>query len=177
MPGQERLVDPDPADAAMVAGVGVQRLLLGAEGVEQGERRPAVDVLVVPREQELDRDGDPSRRLDQRLVHDEPAAEDGRRDPGFDRRERYPDGGAQRYAAAVPDRRLGTDFGQSLKGVQGRPPFRYGTLRQGGDVADADRPEALGVAGRLRLPEFGAGLLVRCGTRAVAVAGRIDGDN
>ena len=32
----------------------------------------AVDVLVVPREQELDRDGDPPRRLDQGLVHEEP---------------------------------------------------------------------------------------------------------
>src|SRR5215469_8742659 len=35
MPGQELLVDPDPADGAMVAWLGVQRLLLGGEGVEQ----------------------------------------------------------------------------------------------------------------------------------------------
>jgi hypothetical protein len=84
----------------------------------------AVDVLVVPREQELDRDGDPSRRLDQRLVHEKPATEDGSGDPGFDRRQRYPDLGAQRYAAVVADRRFGADLGQFLEGVRGRLPFR-----------------------------------------------------
>jgi hypothetical protein len=46
----------------MIARVGVQRLFLRGEGIEQRENRLAVDVLVVPPEQELDRDGDPSRR-------------------------------------------------------------------------------------------------------------------
>src|SRR5438067_2836411 len=104
MPGQELVVEPDPADRAMVAGVGVQRLLLRGEGVEQCESGLAVDVLVVPREQELDRDGVPSRRLDHRLVHDKSATEDGSGDPGLDRRQRYPDRGTQRDATAVADR-------------------------------------------------------------------------
>jgi hypothetical protein len=107
MPGQELVVDADPADGAMVARVGVQRLFLGGEGVEQRESGLAVDVLVVPREQELDRDGDPPRRLDQRLVHEKPVTEDSSGDPGFDRRQRHPDRGAQRYAATVADRRFG----------------------------------------------------------------------
>src|SRR3954465_1743121 len=72
MPRQEPVVEPHPADAAMVARVGVQRLFLRGEGVEQRQSGLAVDVLVVPREQELDRNGDPSRRLDQRLVHENP---------------------------------------------------------------------------------------------------------
>src|SRR3989442_14577304 len=99
MPGQELVVDPDPVDGAMVAWVGLQRLFLRGEGVEQCESGLAVDVLVVPWEQELDRNGDPSRRLDQCLVHEKPATEDGGGDPGFDRRQRHPDRGAQRYAA------------------------------------------------------------------------------
>src|SRR6266480_777179 len=130
MPDQERVIDPEPAHIAMIARVGVQRLFLRAEGIEQRESRLAVDVLVVPREQELDRDGDPSRRLDQGLVNDKPSAEDRGGDPGFDRRQRYPDRGAQRYATAIADRRFGADLGQFLEGVQGRLPFRYGTLRQ-----------------------------------------------
>src|SRR3954454_6058809 len=101
MPGQELVVDPEPAYVAVIAWVGVQRLFLRGEGVEQPESGLAVDVLVVPREQELDRDGDPSRRLDQRLVREEPATEDGGGDP--------PDRGAQRYATAVADRRIGAD--------------------------------------------------------------------
>src|SRR3954464_6377285 len=44
MPRQELLVDPDPSDGAMGAGIGVQRLLLRGECVEQGERGLAVDV-------------------------------------------------------------------------------------------------------------------------------------
>src|SRR5689334_22865340 len=115
MPGQELVVDADPTYVAMIAWVGVQRLFFRGEGVEQPESGLAVDVLVVPREQELDRDGDPSRRLDQRLVREEPATEDGGGDPGFDRRQRHPDRGAQRYATAVADRRIGADLGQFLK--------------------------------------------------------------
>src|SRR3954453_15915842 len=101
MPGQELLVDPEPAYVAVIARVGVQRRLLRGEGVEQRESGLAVDVLVVPRQQELARAGDPPRRLDQGLVHDEPAAEDRGGDPGFDRRQRYPDPGAQRDSTAV----------------------------------------------------------------------------
>ena len=82
MPDQERVIDPEPAHIAMIARVGVQRLFLRAEGIEQRESRLAVDVLVVPREQELDRDGDPSRRLDQGLVNDKPSTEDRGGDPG-----------------------------------------------------------------------------------------------
>ena len=37
MPSQELVVDPGPSDGAMIARVGVQRLFLGGEGVEQGE--------------------------------------------------------------------------------------------------------------------------------------------
>ena len=120
MPDQERVIDPEPAHIAMIARIGVQRLFFRGEGVEQRESRLAVDVLVAPREQELDRDGDPSRRLDQGLVHDRPCTEDRGGDPGFDRRQRYPDRGAQRYATAIADRRFSADLGQFLEGIQGR---------------------------------------------------------
>jgi hypothetical protein len=73
-------------------------------------------------EQELDRDGDPPRGLDQRLVHDEPTTEDRGGDPGVGRRQRNADGGAQRDATAVADRRVCADLGQLLEGVQGRLP-------------------------------------------------------
>src|SRR5258708_25640490 len=90
MPDEELVVEPDPADVAVIGRVGVQRLLLRGEGVEQRESGLAVDVLVVPREQELDRDGDSPRRLDQGLVHDEPAAEDRGGDPWVDPPPPYP---------------------------------------------------------------------------------------
>src|SRR5262245_60762085 len=130
MPGQERVIDPVPAHIAMIARVGVQRLFLGREGVEQRESGLAIHVLVVPWEQELDRDGDPSGRLDQGLLHDKPPAEDRGGDPGLDRRQRYSYRGAQGYATAIADRRFGADLGKFLEGVQGRPPFWHGTLRQ-----------------------------------------------
>jgi hypothetical protein len=72
MPGKELVVDAEPADRAMIARVGVQRLLLRGERVEQCESGLAIDVLVVPLEQELDRNGDPYRRLDQRLCTTNP---------------------------------------------------------------------------------------------------------
>ena len=52
----------------MVARVGVQHLFRRGAGVEQRESGSAVDVLVVPREQQLDGNGDASRRL----VHEIP---------------------------------------------------------------------------------------------------------
>ena len=69
-------------------------------------------------------------------------------DPGFDRRQRQPDRGAQRHAA-VADRRLGADLGQRLQGVQGRLPFRHGTLRQRDVVVDDDRADRLARRPRL----------------------------
>ena len=86
------------------ARVGVQRLLLRGEGVEQRETGLARHVLVVPLEQELERDGDLCRRLGQGLVPEQ--TEDRGGDPGFDRRQRHPDRGAQRDAP-VADRPAG----------------------------------------------------------------------
>jgi hypothetical protein len=63
-----------PADAAVVAGIGVQRLLGRAERVEEVERGLPADVLVVPWQQELDRDGDPAAGLDEGRADDEAAA-------------------------------------------------------------------------------------------------------
>jgi pimeloyl-ACP methyl ester carboxylesterase len=60
MAGQEPVVDSGPANGAVIARVGVQRLLLRGEGVEQREGGLAAGVLVVPREQELDRKTIPS---------------------------------------------------------------------------------------------------------------------
>jgi len=50
----------------VLPGVDVQRLLRRRERVEQGEAALARDVLVIPLQVELDRDGDPPRGLDQR---------------------------------------------------------------------------------------------------------------
>jgi hypothetical protein len=51
--------------ARVAAGVGMQGLLAAGEGVEQREARIARHQLVIPLQQELDRDGDPGRRLGQ----------------------------------------------------------------------------------------------------------------
>jgi hypothetical protein len=48
----------------VLPGVDVQRLLRRRERVEQGEAALARDVLVVPLQVDLDRDGDPPRSLD-----------------------------------------------------------------------------------------------------------------
>ena len=88
-----------------VPGLASSVLSLEAKASNNARNGLAVDVLFVPREQELDRDGDPPRSLDQCLVHEEPATEDGGCDPGFGRRQRDSDRGAQRHAAPVADRR------------------------------------------------------------------------
>src|ERR1035438_7482018 len=89
MAGEEpgRAVGLEPGHVAMPARVGVQRLFLRGEGVEQRETGLAVDVLVVALEQELDRDGDLCRRLGQGFMPE--TTEYRRGDPGFDRRQRY----------------------------------------------------------------------------------------
>ncbi len=60
-----------------------------------------------------------------------------------------------------------------LKGVQGRPPFRHGALRQMGVVPDDDR--AFRLAGRPRPVQLGDLPLVLRRARTVAVTGRVDG--
>jgi hypothetical protein len=117
---------PGPAHIAVIAQVGVQRLFLRGEGAGQRESRLAVDVLVVPREQELDRDGDPSRRLCQGLVHDKPSSEDRGGDPGV----RSPSAVSRSRCPALSVRRFGAGLMQFLEGIQGRLPFRHGTLRK-----------------------------------------------
>jgi hypothetical protein len=64
MPGKEpnRTVDLEPGHVEMPTGVGVQRFFLRCEGIEQRETGLAIYVLVVPLEQEFDRDGDPTTR-------------------------------------------------------------------------------------------------------------------
>lgn len=75
----------------MHAGVGVQRRFGRGEGVEQRETRLALDVLVVPLEQELDRDGCVTGSVAHGLVSQH--AEDRGGDPGLSR-QRHPDCGA-----------------------------------------------------------------------------------
>jgi hypothetical protein len=67
VPGEEqdRAVGLEPGQFLVLARVGVQRLLLRGEGVEERETGLAWDVLVVPLEVELDRDGDLLRLLGQ----------------------------------------------------------------------------------------------------------------
>src|SRR4051794_32271013 len=69
----------EAGDFLVGAGVGVEALLFGGEGVEQCQARLAGDVLVVPLEGELDRDGDLAGEAGQHLVVPEDA-EGGRGD-------------------------------------------------------------------------------------------------
>ena len=126
--------------------------------------------LVVPLEQELDRDGDPSRRLGQGFMPE--AAEDRRGDPGLGRGQRHPDPGAL-HDAPEADRPPGADLRQLLQGVQGRLPFRHGPRRQGEVEPGDGRADRL--ARRLSLPQDGDVLLVLRCPRAAAVPGRVDG--
>jgi hypothetical protein len=91
-----RAVELEGRDVAMAAGVGVQRLLRRPEGIEQREAAVPLDVLVVPLEQELERNRHPRGRAGQRLVSQ--PAEDRGGDPGLDRRQRHPDRGAKRQS-------------------------------------------------------------------------------
>src|SRR5690349_21601399 len=71
------------------ARVGVQRLLLRAEGIEQRYPRRAVVILVVPRDPVLDRDRELSCRFDEGVVHKNSPEAHGS-DPGFDRGQHEP---------------------------------------------------------------------------------------
>jgi hypothetical protein len=74
----------------------VQALLPRGERVEQREARLARHLLVVPLQQEQERDGDAGRRFGQGFVAGQ--AEHGRGDPRFRRGERHVGGVAFRDA-------------------------------------------------------------------------------
>src|SRR5690606_1522134 len=64
-------------DAGVSAHVGVQGLLLGAEGVEQVQQRLPVVALVVPLQEDVQRDGDPAGLLDDHAGYEAPGEETG----------------------------------------------------------------------------------------------------
>ena len=152
----------------MAARVGVQRLLLRGEGVEQGEAVVARNHLVVPLEHELDRDADPARRLKQGLVARE--TEDGGTNPRFGRDQQHADTAAHRDAPVPHGSGDAVEF---QEGVQGGLPLGH-SLRGEHDVVTGHM-RAEGFAIRHSLPDVGHEALVPLDRRPVPVSRRIDG--
>src|SRR5680860_993251 len=86
MPGEEpgRVVPRELRDAGVPAHVGVQRLLLGAEGVEQVQCQLPVVSFVVPLQQDVQRNRDLTGLVDRGAGHETPGEETGGREARFD---------------------------------------------------------------------------------------------
>jgi DNA-binding CsgD family transcriptional regulator len=171
VPREEPGVDLLRRDVEMRSGERVQRLVRRRELVEEREARLAVDLLVVPRQQEFDRDRDRPRRPAYRLVH-EHTAEDRRTDPRVCRRKRDPDGAGQRHPG-VPDRCVRTDVGQRLERVDRPLPLRHGALDQRRVERRDDRGERFRSVAGSQHRVHPSSILRRA--RPLAVSGRVDG--
>lgn len=134
--GVRRVAGPQPPPA-VPAQVGVQCLLPGAEGVEQVQGPLPGIPLVVPLEQEQQRNGDPPGLLALGAGHEAPGEAAGRRDARLGHRQ--PD--AEGRPPRVPDR--AADLGQREEGVQGGPPLRDRLLDQWADEGLEDLVDRL----------------------------------
>ncbi len=99
-------------DAGVPAHIGVQRLLLGAEGVEQIQGQLPVVSFVVPLQQDLQRNSDLPGLLEHGAGHETPGEQNGGRDARLDHRQPEADGD---QPSRVPDR--AADLGQGKEGV------------------------------------------------------------
>src|SRR5213080_3703720 len=79
-------------DAGVPTHIGVQRLLLGAEGVEQVQGRLPVVPFVVPLQQDVQRNGDLAGLLECGARHETPGEETGGDDERLDHRKANADG-------------------------------------------------------------------------------------
>ncbi len=149
--------------------MGMQGLLLGAEGVEQVQGRLPVVSFVVPLQQHVQRNGDPAGLREHGARHETPGEQDSCRDTRFGHCQPDADGD---HAPRVPDR--AADPGQRKEGVQGGLPFRDRLVGQredeGVDGLVADR-----LAGLHRPAKVGAGLLGGGQAGPVAASGELDG--
>src|ERR1700733_5671754 len=170
--GEEALgaVDLEPRHVHVAAGVGVQCPFRRADGVEQRKPRLARHDLVVPLEDELDRDGDLGGGFRQGVVAHQ--AEDGRLDPWLGRHQRYADRAAERHAP-VPDRRTGADPVESGQRVDGGPPFGYREPR--GDDATAGERVAEWLSRRAQLLDLRVERLILRRDGPAAPPWRVDG--
>jgi hypothetical protein len=139
VPGEEpsRAVHLEPRCTAVPTQVGVQRLLLGAERVEQIQDRLPFHPFVVPLHEELQRNGDLPGLLAQGVGHEGLGEEGGGRDSRLDHRQPDADGDH----AVVTHRAV--DLGQREERVQGGPPFRDRSLDQRDDEVGDDLVDRL----------------------------------
>ena len=110
----------------MATHVGVQRLLLGPEGVEQLQRTLPLVSLVVPLQQDVQRNGDAPGLVERDGGYETPREEAGRRNAGLGHDEpdtdRYDSPGVRSRAA---------DVRQRQQRIQSRLPFRNRLFDQG----------------------------------------------
>src|SRR6266498_1722900 len=94
VPGEEPgpVVSLELRDAGVPAQIGVQRLLRGAEGVEQVQGRLPVVPFVVPLQQDQQRNGDLPGLLEQGAGHETPGEQKSGRDTRLDHRQPDADG-------------------------------------------------------------------------------------
>src|SRR4051794_28253389 len=106
-------------DAGVPAHVGVERLLLRPEGVEQLQGRLPVVSLVIPLQQDIQRNRDLSGLVERGVGNEAAGEEYGGRDAWLDHCQPDTDGDPP---ARVSDRTV--DLGQCKECVEGGPPFR-----------------------------------------------------
>lgn len=125
MPGEEagRVLPRELRHAGVAAHVGLQSLLVRAEGVEQVQRLLPVVRLVVPLQQHVQRDRDPTGFAEHGARHETAGEQTGGRDAGFDHCQ--PDTDSDQ-PARVPHG--AADLRQREEYVENISPFRDGRL-------------------------------------------------
>jgi len=158
-----RALQLEPGHTHVRPRTSVQGLLSGGESIEQREGRVARHQLIIPLQQELDRDRDSGRCLCDRLITGE--TEDGSVDPGFGCTQRNADPATQRHAPGAHWRAA----------VRPGLPAHSGTDRAARSAWSSAMYELIGspVATRCLMPAASCSSWVVLGRSAVP--GRVDG--
>jgi hypothetical protein len=147
-----RVVPCERRDAGVPAQVGLERLLPGAEGVEQVQRQLAVVAFVVPLQQDQQRNGDLPGLVENDAGHETPGEKNGGLDAWLDQGQPYADAD---HASREPDR--AADLGQRQEFLQQGLPFRDRLVDQREDQPVDD--VVVRFAGLQRATQIGTGLL------------------
>lgn len=148
----------------------VQRLLLRSEGIEQFQRHFPVVVLIVPLQQNMQRDSHTTSLFNDRIRHKTASEQHCGGNARLDRGQTNRDGDqTSRTADSIANlRQLG-------EGVHSRLPFRYSLVDEG-ENESVDGVTSYSPTGPHRLKHLGARFVHTVRPRSMSGSGKFDGD-
>ena len=156
-------------NASVSAHVCLERLLLGSEGIEQVKSHLPVVAVVVPLQEDVQRDGDSSRILDDAAGDEAAGEETSGNDAWLDDDQPNPDSDNPSR-----DRYRSTDLGLLESGVEHGLPLRDGLIDQWKDQP-VDDLRARPFASAERPAQIGTSLLGPGDARPLSAPGQLDG--